>query len=74
MSLDVFLNQAKDLGRKAAKARYQRDESLASFFRESLRKIKAVLINREDKRSIETAYCMAYREEYQSLSPNCRPN
>ena len=62
-----FKRQAEELGRKAARARYRRDDSLASFMRECLTKLKAV-VERADRAELETIYCDAYREEYQGVA------
>jgi hypothetical protein len=65
MSLEMFITQAKSLGRRAAEARHKKDESLAGFFRESLVKIKRVM-PKEERQQVEVAYTTAYREEAQS--------
>ena len=68
-----FLMQAIELGRKAATAMYKRDDSLAAFHRESLKKIKNVT-NAGHRYVLDTAFSDAYRIEYLSRSPASRPN
>ncbi len=71
MTVSEYLNTVKTCGMKAARARHNRDESLAGFMKQHASKVFA-MFKGGDRTVLELAFQEAYREEADSYGDRYR--